>query len=428
MEKNKVIITDQSAIAKAIKANLPYQVLEIHPQFIDLDDPGYNDEFVPSFQTVNPKAEKIVRMLSGEVVCAIPPRTPGSSNMLLYHAMHTLRNRPAVVLYAPLHSLEPSALVEAIENAQKPDPWYVTSLVARRLTERLIGKKVVPLLVPEKLSYNGWLSLYYLHIIAENNTPQWARRLLFGPCVASEIDGFGGVIRHSQKPDLFKLEFGVTERTVASNYPDPKLKLNQYLMQTSKPLIDSHNELEQLYFDGKCTWPFTYGGLEYGQQEFKTLLGTEGIVVGESGKAEKVIRLYEQPPYMFKSASYYPEGKAAVNEIPNGRFPVRMETRAVGGEGTVNSFLQSLTEQQVNVDLPSLLKPIMIEYVTQQGDQLAITAKGQMVVELTRSIGLTRRVLYTIMRILENVQTDESSYVHVMERISKILAGTKLVE
>src|ERR1035441_4027071 len=204
MDADRIIVTDHVEIAGAIRRSVPNKVLVVDPRFIDLADPGFNADFVPQFRIMNPKVEKTVRNLGGEIVCALPPRIPITANMLLYTAAFTLQSRPASLLYAPLHSLQPEAIQQALADATKPDPWYITSMIAHRITERLIGMKIVPILRQEQVSYTSWMSLYYLHIIASLAQTSWTRHILFGTCKADEIDTFGGAIHHSKQPPLFQ--------------------------------------------------------------------------------------------------------------------------------------------------------------------------------------------------------------------------------
>ena len=78
----------------------------VDPRFIDLADP-VQFRFVPQFRIMNPKAEKTVRSLGGEVICALPPRIPISANILLYTAAFTLQSRPASLLYPPFTAFNP---------------------------------------------------------------------------------------------------------------------------------------------------------------------------------------------------------------------------------------------------------------------------------------------------------------------------------
>jgi hypothetical protein len=420
MESTCTIVTDQSAIAKAIKEFTTGTVLEIQPYFIDLADPGYDADYRPVF-TVKSEVEKKVAALKGTVVCITAPRTPGPSNMLLFHLMYTLRQKNAVVLHAPLPALNRAAIEQALDKASKPDPWYITSLMARRLTERLIGRKLVPALAAEKLFYNGWISIYYLLLLAEQGKKFWQRRLMFGKCVAEEIDAFGSPVRYSQEPGAFKLEMDVIEKTRPAFFPDPRYRLNQWIIEqaATMSLVDIHNKLDTWYNEGKTTWPFTYGGIEYGQPLFESI--NQVVQLPESQPADKVIRLYEQTPFLFRSISYYQGETYLANEIPNGRFPIRMETTTSVQSNSIREFIDRLTQMHVNLDLPALLKPLMIDYITQQGDQLFLTAKGEKVVEIAQKSGINAQGLYLISKQLENIQTDESNYTQIMRTIAEAL-------
>jgi len=441
MHPNRIIITDRVEVAKAIRQAVPDQVLEVHPQFIDLAAPGFNSEFEPQFRTMNPKAEKMVRALRGEVICALPPTLSGTANILLYNVAATLQNRPATVLYAPLHSLQPEAIQTALDQAAAPDAWYITSMIARRLTERLIGIKVMPILKKAELPYNGWASLYCLYEVAALSKPSWLRCIKPNPPKtfpastnvldnyrAYEIDPYGGTVYHSSKPKSLAneggkyTEFSVEEHTVDAMYPDQRYRLNQMLTGVTDSLVDVHAELENAYMSGLCSWPFTYGGIPYGQIEFQVFQPT-GILtrLPKGVPASKVITLFEKEKTLFRSVSHYPLDPQipTVNEIPH--LPLQTDVEKLEPANTLDALLQRFTSRQLNIDLSALLKPMMIDYITQQGQTIELTPKGLKVLECLQNMGLSHRVFYLLLRVLENIQTNESSYNDVMHQIADAL-------
>ena len=430
METDRTVLTDHVDIAEAIRRSVPNQVLVVDPRFIDLADPGFNSDFVPQFRIMNPKAEKTVRSLGGEVICALPPRIPISANILLYTAAFTLQSRPACLLYAPLHSLQPDAIKQALADAAKPDPWYITAMIAHRITERLIGLKIVPILRrAEIIHYTGWMSLYYLHIMASLAQPYWTRHILFGACQADEIDPFGGAVYHPRQPPLFKAEFSVVEREKDSELPDPRHILNHILTDVTAPLVDVFPQLEKAYLDGHCSWPFSYGGevgAKIGEHPLK-VMEQIGILqrVPKGTPAKRVVRLYEQDRHLFRSVSYYPadKGKPPVNEIPKTakKADVRLVRTEHRPNSTLNELLGRLTGQDRNLDPSAVLKPLHNDFITQQDQAIGLTPKGRKILECLVKAGLTNRVFYLLLRALENIHLNESSYPDVMSQIAGTL-------
>ena len=426
MDADRIIVTDHVEIAGAIRRSVPNKVLVVDPRFIDLADPGFNADFVPQFRIMNPKVEKTVRNLGGEIVCALPPRIPITANILLYTAAFTLQSRPASLLYAPLHSLQPEAIQQALADATKPDPWYVTSMIAHRITERLIGMKIVPLLRQEQVSYTSWMSLYYLHIIASLAQTSWTRHILFGTCKADEIDTFGGAIHHSKQPPLFKAEFSVIERQIDSEFPDPRYLINHILSGITAPLIEVFPQLEKAYLSGHCSWPFSYGGVSYGERPLK-VMEPLGILqrAPKSTPALRVVRRYEQDRHLFRSFSYNPADKSQppVNGIPEKtkRADVRMIRTEHLPNSTLNELLDRLTGKELNLDFSAVLKPLHNDFIVQQEQAVGITAKGNKIIGCLLNAGLTERVFYLLLRALENIRLNESSYTDVMNQIAGTL-------
>ena len=87
--------------------------------------------------------------------------------------------------------------------------------------------------------------------------------------------------------------------------------------------------------------------------------------------------------------------------------------------GTLSAFLDRLDAYQLNVNFPSFLKLLQAGYVQQEGDKITVTPKGDAVLHCVDKAGLTGWRLYLILRLLENVQTDEAAYEEVLNRIQE---------
>ena len=221
MDSATTIVTGRKEIADAIRACVPNKVLEVDSLFIDLAEPGFNANFEPQFRIMNPKMEKVARGLRGEVICAIPPGL--SCGNLLLHLAHTLKHSPAALLYAPLHDLSPDGIARALKHSEAINPWFLTSVAARRMTERLLGMHLIPVLREAGLAYTGWQSLFYLHLIRAISRPSWKRHLRFGTCVAVEIDSFGGNVYHRRYPRHVKGAFAVIHKETQAAMAGPAL-------------------------------------------------------------------------------------------------------------------------------------------------------------------------------------------------------------
>jgi len=414
------IVTVGKEIAKAIGACVPNTVLEVDPLFIDLAETGFNEHFEPQFRVINPKAQKALRELAGEVICAIPPGL--SEANLLLHMAHTFKDSPARLLHAPLHDLSRPGIVRALEGPEAINPWFLASVAARRMTERLLGIRLVPALRAEGLAYTGWQSLFYLHLVRAISRPSWKRHLRFGACVAVEIDPFGGAVHHYRYPRHLRGDFTVIHHETKVQWPDPRFSVN-YLLRDSEPGVGQcREELERAYFTGICTWPFTYGGVAYGEQPLQLLSRPTGLLqrLTTPKPARRFVRIYRQGRLLFRSVSYYPEGDAPMNGLP-AKAQIEAVIEPQVPRGTLSAFLDRLEGCQLNVNFPSLLKLLQAGYVQQEGDKIAVTPKGDAVLHCVDKAGLTGWRLYLILRLLENVQTDEAAYEEVLKRIQETL-------
>jgi len=414
------IVTVSKEIAQAIGACVPNKVLEADPLFIDLAEPGFNEHFEPQFRVMNPKAQKALREIAGEVICAIPPGL--SEANLLLHMAHTFKDSPARLLHAPLHDLSRAGIARALEGPEAISPWLLASAAARRMTERLLGMRLVPALRAEGFAYTGWQSLFYLHVARAISIPSWKRHLRFGGCVAVEIDPFGGAVHHYRYPRHLRGDFTVTHQETKAQWPDPRFSVNYLLRNTEQGLGQCREELEQAYFTGICTWPFTYGGVAYGEQPLQILSRPIGLLqrLATPKPARRLVRIYRQGRLLFRSVSYYPEGHAPINGLP-AKAQIEAVIEPQVPRGTLSAFLDRLDAYQLNVNFPSFLKLLQAGYVQQEGDKITVTPKGDAVLHCVDKAGLTGWRLYLILRLLENVQTDEAAYEEVLKRIQETM-------
>jgi hypothetical protein len=412
------IVTGRKEIADAIRAAVANKVLEMDSRFIDLAEPGFNEHFEPQFRIMNPQVEKAVRGLRGEVICAIPPGLNHGS--LLLHLAHTLKDSPAALLCAPLHDLSTDGIIRALKDSNAIDPWLLTSVAARRMTERLLGMHLIPGLREAGLAYTGWQSLFYLHLIRAISRPSWKRHLRFGTCVAVEIDPFGGNVYHRRYPRHIKGDFEVIHKETKAEWPDPRFPVNQLLRNTEEGLGKCREELEQAYFCGACSWPFSYGGVAYGERPVQILSQPTGLLqrLATCKPSRKAIRIYRQDHLLFRSQSYYPEGRTSINP-----FPAKAQINATIDpqlpRSTLEAFLDRLDGCQLNLDFPSILKLIYSDYAQQEGGKITVTPKGEAVLQRMEKAGLTGCRLYVILRLLENIQTDEAAYKVVLRQIQE---------
>jgi hypothetical protein len=418
------IVTGRKETADAIRACVPNKVIEVDSLFIDLAEPGFNANFEPQFRIMNPKLEKVARGLRGEVICAIPPGL--SCGNLLLHLAHTLKHGPAALFYAPLHDLSPDGIARALKHGEALNPWFLTSVAARRMTERLLGMHLIPVLREAGLAYTGWQSLFYLHLIRAISRPSWKRHLRFGTCVAVEIDSFGGNVYHRRYPRHVKGAFAVIHKETQAEWPDPRFPVNQLLRNTEERLEKCREDLEQAYLSGIASWPFSYGGVDYGESPVQILSQPTGLLqrLATSKPSRKTIRIYQQDRLLFRSQSYYPEGQASINPLP-ARAQVKATIDPQLPRSTLEAFLDRLDECQLDLDFPSILKLTYSGYAQQEGGKITVTPKGETVLQRTEKAGLTGWRLYVILRLLENIQTDEAAYEAVLRQIQETVQNER---
>ena len=418
MDSTAIIVTGHREIADAVRAAVPNKVLEVDPMFIDLAEPGFNADFEPQFRTMDPKVENTIRNLRGEVICAIPPGL--NSGELLLHLAHTVNDGSASLWHAPMHELNSEGIAKALKCPEEISPWFLTSVAARRMTDRLLDAHLIPKLREQGLAYPGWQSLSYLQLLRDVATPSWRRHLHFGSCVAVEIDSFGGTIYHRRYPTHLDGVFEVVQKEVQAQWPDPLFAVNQLLRDTAQDLGECQQELEQAYYCGVCSWPFSHGGVSYGERQIQVRSEPMGLLrhLAKSKPGRKIIRLYQQDRILFRSLSYYSEGHAPLNPLPV-KAQVKVTVDPHLPSTTLQAFLDRLDGYQLNLDFPSLLKLIGSDYVQATDGNLIIAQKGQALLHQMDRIGLTSRRLYLILRLLENIQTDEAAYTEVLELIQQ---------
>lgn len=475
MEADRKIITDNEQIYEAILRHMPDdKVLLVSSRFIDFT--GVTADFEPCFVTTDAKEEANVKRLSGEVICALPPCLPGpyrakvsslSDNFLLFAVARALAGRPASVYYAPLPSLQPDDIKNAInaapikknEDDLNLDPWFITAIAAGRVTQFMIASKVQAVIAKdealEKSAFTqmGWMSYYYLHIINSLSQPWWTCQLEWGSCRADEIDAFGASVRHPKRPDAINAEVKVTEKiTEGRRYPDPRFRLNELIQKLITRKSDMElpklcDELRDAYAKGRCTWPFRYGSEHYGEPDL-ALLGNSNSDTLEiisqlqnSKKADRIMRLYTQKPLppaapnatdpkprLFRSISYYDGKQALSNEIPK-REMLKLKRTLHPAQSTITGFLDYLSSQELNIDLEAYSRLISGGYVQQQGQDISLTDSGKALIRVLEEAHLNRRVLYLILRALENIKRNQSGYNDVMSQIAETLQwepeGTK---
>jgi hypothetical protein len=418
MESTATIATSRKEIADAIRACVPNKVLEIDPLFIDFAEAGFKADFEPQFQIMDAEGERAIRDLRGEVICAVPPGL--NSGELLLHLAHTVNDGSASLRYAPMHELNPEGIAEALKCPQEISPWFLTSIAARRMTEKLLGSRLIPKLREQGLAYPGWQSLFYLQLLRDIATPSWKRHLHFGTCVAVEIDPFGGTIFHRRYPKHLAGVFEVVQTEVQAQQPNPRFAANQLLRDTNQDLAQCQQELEQAYYSGVCSWPFPYGGLSYGERPIQVRSQPTGLLrhLPSPKPARKVIRLYRQNRILFRSLSYYSDGRALLNSLP-AKAQVKVTIDPQLPCTTLEAFLDRLEAYELNLDFPPLLKLIGSDYAQSTDGNLMITPKGQALLHQIDQVGMTGRCLYSILRLLENIQTNEASYTEVLTLIKQ---------
>jgi hypothetical protein len=190
-------------------------------------------------------------------------------------------------------------------------------MVARRITERIISLRLAGL-EQEQLEPMGWMSYFYLYLIDSLSREWWTRHLRFDACIADEIDAFGGAIRHPQKPGVLQGRFDVVEKKpIHHEFKEPRFRLNRFLQDSVVPLYEAFALLNSAYEDGHCTWPFRYGGVDYGEPRLEAT-GCAGRDRPQSPKlagllkklpgwepAERIVRRYKQDRQAAKEGRPY---------------------------------------------------------------------------------------------------------------------------
>lgn len=416
MDSSATIVTSRKEIANAIRACVPNRVLEVDPSFIDLAETEINAGLEPQFRTIDAEVQNSVRSLRGTVICAIPPGL--SHGHLLLHLVHTVED--AVPVYAPLHELHAAGIKKAVENPEEMDPWFLTSVAAHRLTERLLAEHWLRDLGEGELPYPGWRSLFYLQLIRDVASPSWKRKLSFGGCVAVEIDSFGGTVRHRSHPNQINGVFEVAQKEAQAQWPELQCALNDLLRDTGQDVEKCQQELGRAYYSGMCSWPFSYGGVSYGERPIRVCAQATGLLrhLATPKPARKVIRLYRQNRVLFRSVSYFREGQVPLNPLPT-KAQVQMTIEPQLPSTTLAAFLDRLDGYQLNLDFPSFLKLVRDDYIQTTDGNLTITAKGRALIHQADRTRLTGQRLYLILRLLENIQTDEASYADVLGLIQR---------
>lgn len=420
MDSTATIVTNRKEIANAIRACVPNRVLEINPLFIDLAEDGFNADLEPQFHTLDRATENTVRNLRGKVICAIPPGL--SHGHLLLHLAHTVQD--AVLVYAPLHELHADGIKQAVEYAGEIDPWFLTSVAAHRLAERLLTQHWIRDHTEEKLAYPGWLSLFYLQLVRDIASPSWKRHLRFGGCVAGEIDSFGGTVHHRRYPSQLNGAFEVVQKDVQAQWPDPQCALNGLLRDAGQDVEKLQQELERAYYSGLCSWPFAYGGVSFGERPIRVRGQPTGLLqhLAAPNQARKVIRVYRQNRILFRSLSYYCDGQSPSNPLPT-KAQVQFTIEPQLPSSKLSAFLDRLDGFQLNLDFSSFLKLVRGNYVQRTDENLTITAKGEALLHQADRVGLTSPRLYLVLRLLENIQTDEAAYADVLGLIQQNFNG-----
>jgi hypothetical protein len=271
-----------------------------------------------------------------------------------------------------------------------------------------------------ELPYPGWRSLFYLQLVRDVASPSWKRQLRFGSCVAVEIDSFGGTVHHRGYPSQINGAFEVAQKEVQAQWPDPQCSVNDLLRDSNHDVEKCQQELERAYYSGACSWPFTYGGVSYGERPIRVCGQATGLLrhFATPKPARKVIRLYRQNRVLFRSVSYYREGQSPLNPLPT-KAQVQITIEPQLPATTLSAFLDRLDGYQLNLDFPSFLKLVREDYLQTADGNLTITEKGRALLHQADRARLTSQRLYLILRLLENIQTDEASYADVLGLIQR---------
>lgn len=420
---NKVIVTDRQEIAEKLQACSSDPVVSIDPKFIDLDEPAFNANFEPRFRVLNPKDAKTVQGFRGIVICAVPPGI--KFGRLLVHLLQMHQATATKVLYAPLHCLTPDAVQEALREARDPEPFFVTSILAERLVENLVGTKLAKFLHKGGFKYTGWNSFYLLFLARTLGQPAWLRQLFFGECQADEIDIFGGTIYHYAPPRPLSIKCSVAHKEVEDMWPDPLLLLNRAVADCKESLANIHEGLLVAYLQGWCSWPFTHGRVSFGEKPFQ-VFRPAGILEGfpASYKAKRIIRLYTSKDHRFRSYSYYPvipgdfQPQNPVPDVAKTEFRIS----ELLPRPNRNYLLERLTASQINLNFYAIRQLIYCDLVADDKDKPVLTPGGEQVLQILERAGLSEILFYLIFRQLENIQTQESSYEEVLQQVTETLA------
>jgi hypothetical protein len=143
-----------------------------------------------------------------------------------------------------------------------------------------------------------------------------------------------------------------------------------------------------------------------------------------SKSSRKAIRIYRQDHLLFRSQSYYPEGQASINPLP-ARAQIKATIDPQLPRSTLEAFLDRLDGCQLNLDFPSILKLIYSDYAQQEGGKITVTPKGEAVLQRTEKAGVSGWRLYVILRLLENIQTDEAAYEAVLRQIQETVQNER---
>jgi hypothetical protein len=238
--------------------------------------------------------------------------------------------------------------------------------------------------------------------------------------VAVEIDSFGGTIHHRNHPSHLNGEFEVVQRDVQAQWPDPQCAVNDLLRDSNHDVEKCQQELERAYYSGVCSWPFSYGGVSYGERPIRVCAQATGLLrhLATPKPARKVIRVYRQDRILFRSVSYYCDGQSSLNPLPaEAQVQVTIEPQLPSA--TLVAFLNRLDGYHLNLDFPSFVKLIRDDCIQTSDGNLTITAKGKALLHQADRARLTTQRLYLILRLLENIQTDEASYADVLGLIQQ---------
>jgi len=214
--------------------------------------------------------------------------------------------------------------------------------------------------------------------------------------------------------------FEVVQKEVQAQWPDPQCAANELLRDTSQDVEQCRQELERAYYSGSCSWPFPYGGVSYGERPIRLCGQPTGLLrhLATPKPARKVIRVYQQNRVLFRSVSYFCDGQSPLNPLPT-KAQVQVTIEPQLPSKTMAALLDRLEGFQLNLDFPSFLKLIRNDYIQTPNRNLTITAKGEALLNQTDRIGLTYQRLYLILRLLENIQTDEAAYADVVGLVQR---------